>query len=364
MSQSLLSSLETALSDGRAALSGSVNKVTKAVPHLLEATDIVGRSFSGSWIGYHSRFYFGEFEKYPWDQSFDSEWGRLHGIPEGWKERQPEEVQEAILRLSKQKISWTLLQETTERVTERYREIKELVELLESESVSRQASVLAERIKKIKFHGSGNAFLRDRAPNSVMTRDSFALNQGLMTPAHIAYRAQALNAQQAAAAWSDLVRWVELFIKEISSTGAQASPSRVIETLPSSSYVSGKIVNDLKSIASSSKLNCEKLLNLISELNAAYSGGNAYSAHAMIRAIIDHIPPVFGFTKFSEVHNNWTWGRTDKNYMSKLSDFRATADDVLHRQISNNADLIEMEDLPPRTWLNRLLQECVQQLNP
>ncbi|MGW8722859.1 hypothetical protein ACWGNR_26625 [Streptomyces althioticus] len=362
MSQSLLSSLETALSDGRAALSGSVDKVSKASPHLLEAADRVGRSFSGSWIGYHSRFYYADFEEYSWEQSFDSEWGSLHEIPEGWKERQPEEVQEAILRLSGQKISWALLRETTERITERYREIKEIVELLESETVSHKTSTLAEHIKRIKIHGSGSAYLRERAPNSVMTRDSFALNQGVMTPAHIAYQAQVLNAQQAASAWSDLIRWTELFIKEFSVTGAEGTPSSIIDALPSNSYVSSKIVDDLKGLAPSSKLNCEKLLKLIGELNAAYSSGHAYSALAMVRAIIDHIPPIFDFTKFSEVHSNWPWGRTDKNYISKLSDFRATADDVLHRQISNNADLIEMEDLPPRTWLNRLLQECIQQL--
>lgn len=362
MSQSLLSSLDTALSDGRAALAGSVEKISKAAPHLLEASDVVGRSFSGSWIGYHSRFYFGEFEQFTWDKAFNSEWGCLHGIAEEWRERQPEEVQDAILRLSRQKISWNLLKETTERITERYREIKELVELLESETTSEIAAGLATRIKTAKLHGAGNAFLREHAPNSVMTRDSLALSQGVMTPAHIAYKAQILNAQQAASGWTQVCRWTETFIKELNRAG-EVQTSTVDKTL-GNSYVSSIIFNDLKVLVGSSKLNCEKLISLIDELNAAYANERPYSALALVRAIIDHIPPVFGFTKFSEVQNNWTWGRTDKSYMSKLSDFRATADDVLHRQISPSVDLIGMEDLPPRTWLNRLLQECVQQLKP
>ncbi|MFC4328697.1 hypothetical protein ACFPC0_12790 [Streptomyces andamanensis] len=160
------------------------------------------------------------------------------------------------------------------------------------------------------------------------------------------------------------MRWAYLFVKEFSATGAEEATFSGADTLPNNSYISDKIVADLQSIADSSKLNCEKLLKLIGELNAAYSGGRVYSALAIVRAIIDHIPPIFGFIKFSEVHSNWAWGRTDKNYMLKLSDFRSTADDVLHRQISSNVDLIEIEDLPPRTWLNRLLQECVQQLKP
>lgn len=34
------------------------------------------------------------------------------------------------------------------------------------------------------------------------------------------------------------------------------------------------------------------------------------------------------------------------------------ADDVMHRQISTKADLISLDDAPPRAWANRLLQEC------
>ena len=44
--------------------------------------------------------------------------------------------------------------------------------------------------------------------------------------------------------------------------------------------------------------------------------------------------------------------------MRKLLDFKLQADDVLHRQISSKADLLSQDDMPPRTWVNRLLQEC------
>jgi len=51
--------------------------------------------------------------------------------------------------------------------------------------------------------------------------------------------------------------------------------------------------------------------------------------------------------------------RTDRSYMRKLLDFKLQADDVvLHRQISGKADLLSLDDVPPRAWANRLLQEC------
>lgn len=67
-------------------------------------------------------------------------------------------------------------------------------------------------------------------------------------------------------------------------------------------------------------------------------------------------------------HRAW-WGNDDYKsqsqawraggwHMRKLLDFKLQVDDVLHRQISSRADLLSVDDVPPRTWVNRLLQVC------
>jgi hypothetical protein len=101
-----------------------------------------------------------------------------------------------------------------------------------------------------------------------------------------------------------------------------------------------------------------KLLRLIEELNDNYLRSNGYAAHALLRAILDHVPPLLGCAAFATAVNNYRWSRTDKSYMRKLLDFKLQADDVLHRQISSKADLLSLDDMPPRAWVNRLLQEC------
>jgi hypothetical protein len=80
--------------------------------------------------------------------------------------------------------------------------------------------------------------------------------------------------------------------------------------------------------------------------------------HAVLRAILDHIPPVLGCTTFMAAASNYPWSRTDKAYMKRLLDFRLQADDAMHRQISAQTDLLSLGDIPPRAWINRLLQEC------
>jgi hypothetical protein len=46
--------------------------------------------------------------------------------------------------------------------------------------------------------------------------------------------------------------------------------------------------------------------------------------------------------------------------MRKLHDFKLQADDVIHRPISPTPDLLSLDDMPPRAWVNRLLQERAQ----
>lgn len=127
-------------------------------------------------------------------------------------------------------------------------------------------------------------------------------------------------------------------------------------------YVATSVSRSIEDKAAHSSWNCAKLLQLIKELNDNSTRRNTYSAHALLRAILDHIPPILDWPNFEAVANNHQWSRTDKGYMRKLLDFRLQGDDVLHRQISQKPDLLGMDDMPPRAWVNRLLQECADRL--
>ena len=54
-----------------------------------------------------------------------------------------------------------------------------------------------------------------------------------------------------------------------------------------------------------------KLLRLITEVNASYQRGSAYAVHALLRAILDHVPPLLGCGSFAAVVNNYRWSQTD-----------------------------------------------------
>jgi len=138
--------------------------------------------------------------------------------------------------------------------------------------------------------------------------------------------------------------------------GTRARPQRAPAL--TGSYVDAQVIAAITAQQGADQFDRSKLLRLIGELNDNYARGNGYAVHALLRAILDHLPPLLGCASFAAVVNNHGWSRTDQGYMRKLLDFKLQADDVLHRQISNKADLLSLEDAPPRAWVNRLLQEC------
>src|SRR5258708_20655337 len=63
---------------------------------LRDAARTLGESSSGSWVGWHSRMYYGNYETPTVGDSWDSEWGGINRFSPAWQERSLGEVQQAI----------------------------------------------------------------------------------------------------------------------------------------------------------------------------------------------------------------------------------------------------------------------------
>jgi hypothetical protein len=127
-------------------------------------------------------------------------------------------------------------------------------------------------------------------------------------------------------------------------------------------YVDARVVKAIRACEGRGQFDVTKLLALVNELNDNYASMHTYASHALLRAVLDHVPPAFGYANFREVANNYPWKPTDKRYMKKLAEFRDQADDALHRQISAKADLLSFEDMPSSVCVDRLLHECAERL--
>jgi hypothetical protein len=173
------------------------------------------------------------------------------------------------------------------------------------------------------------------------------------------------DATAEAKAWLDAgwrVESVNQAAGEVVFTRAADRPTRSAGRAAASrpGYIDPQVSASLAARAETIGLDPGKLTRLVAELNDNHSRGNAYAAHALLRAILDHIPPLLGYADFKAAANNHSWSRTDRGYARRLLDFKLQADDVLHRQISKRTDQLGIDDMPPKVWVNRLLQECAE----
>ncbi|WP_330294056.1 hypothetical protein [Streptomyces sp. NBC_00576] len=153
---------------------------------------------------------------------------------------------------------------------------------------------------------------------------------------------------------ANAAQYAPVFVEEETMT---AEPSR-------GPYVDVDLMAELETAAATTRWKVHKLIALCEGLNDAYIAGNPYACAAMLRAILDHIPPVFEHTDFKHVaaQHVFSMKRNDKTHAQRLAAFKDIADDVMHRAIGHTVPRIRMDDLPEPIRLNAVLNEVLVML--
>ncbi|MFC1408172.1 hypothetical protein ACEZCY_02625 [Streptacidiphilus sp. N1-12] len=124
-------------------------------------------------------------------------------------------------------------------------------------------------------------------------------------------------------------------------------------------YIDADLITELEKVGAASNWDLKKLLAILRELNSNIADRHPFAAAALIRAVMDHIPPAFGQKGFAGMASSYKWSETDGKHAKALAGHRIVGDDVMHRQVSREKDLITMDDLPGRTGPNAILRELL-----
>lgn len=109
------------------------------------------------------------------------------------------------------------------------------------------------------------------------------------------------------------------------------------------------------------KWDMARLVRLCEELNVAHENGCLMSIAMLVRAILDHVPPIFGFKTFTEVVNNYSGGKSFRGSMQHLDRaLRNVADSHLHQQIRQRESLPSPNQVDFRAGLDVLLSEVIR----
>lgn len=126
-------------------------------------------------------------------------------------------------------------------------------------------------------------------------------------------------------------------------------------------YVSAIRIDELKAIASKEH-DFARLIALCDHINRCHRAEAFLGIGVLVRALLDHVPPIFSFETFSEVANNYSGGaRSFKDSIQHLENTsRKVADAILHTKIRNKESLPTAIQTDFRAALDVLLQEIVR----
>lgn len=111
------------------------------------------------------------------------------------------------------------------------------------------------------------------------------------------------------------------------------------------------------------KYDLTRLIKLCDELNIAAANDCNLSIAMLTRTIINHVPPIFNYNKFSEVANNYNGGKSFKDLMQRLeNNSRKIADIHLHKKIDANEVLPNNTQINFASELDVLLSEIIKVL--
>jgi hypothetical protein len=198
----------------------TVSKLREQADCMLAAARKVGESWSGSCMGYHTALYFGNFEK-PGNNRFNVEWGCSHGTPQGWHERQPDDVKQQIEELAQFQID--PLQDRGKQVARSAGDLRDDLTLelspLDSLTGFTKEKELLRQIEKLDWGNTQeNKYIADvvnACPRA--TRDFAAINEGRRIPFHTFYEAIAIQTALHADASEEFWRQSKRLLKRLQS---------------------------------------------------------------------------------------------------------------------------------------------------
>lgn len=153
----------------------------------------------------------------------------------------------------------------------------------------------------------------------------------------------------------------ELYVVIDALTEATHDPNYAANVASNAAFLNTELLIQLKAIQRA-RLDLSKLVKMCEELNDGYARGNYISSVLLLRAIINHVPPVFGATAFSEVVAQA--GRSVKAILTRLNEeCRPIADLHAHVLMRPTEHLPTKNQLEPyKAGFEVLIQEVLVSL--
>jgi len=177
-----------------AAEAGAAENISSPLNSLADAANEVKRSFSGSWLGYHSRVYYEGLTPIPAGANFSQEWGLQDmsltslGSRGNWEEYRFDEVSNHIRKIAG-KPNLTEAKGAAKKAEKIFDKAKsEIISVLETEIANRPDAFLSKLrsdMENLQPLSKMDVAEHWSPKGQIMTRDMVAMGQGSQVPPHI-----------------------------------------------------------------------------------------------------------------------------------------------------------------------------------
>jgi len=322
-----------------------IDKSNESAKKMISVCNLIDASWSGSDLVGHSDFFYGNFDAPPHNRRFSVEWGLINGVPEGWSEKSNEEVLQKIE--SGASISPEKLDKNADFIANEFENLRKQTIILFS-GVSKEA---ATEIEKFNLRTKIDIF-NQYWKRQIMTRDSGAIYAGRKIPTHKYYKATASFFASVVEQLNEFLYLIDKVVAQNKGTGQKVRNEDVGRT----AYVDKNTLLRLNKIESGN-FDLSRLIALCNELDDNYSLENYHSCAMLLRAIFDHIPPIFDKKNFDDVCAQHG-GKSFKDIIRPLNETaKKIGDDYLHTQISKKVLAVTKTQVSFQANLDTLLNE-------
>jgi hypothetical protein len=129
-----------------------------------------------------------------------------------------------------------------------------------------------------------------------------------------------------------------------------AKPSPTIESGQSKQgYIDPGRLAEIEALQSAKWDFC-RLAQLCRELNAAYGDGHYITTAALVRIIMDHVPPLFGFNDFDQIAANYGGPKAHRSFKKSMTHLQQSMRNISDAQI--HSPLRPTDALPNATQVD------------
>lgn len=157
------------------------------------------------------------------------------------------------------------------------------------------------------------------------------------------------------------VEILESYVEEINDFGWSVLPDRAADVMERANapYISQERIDALKAL-NDANFDFLRLIKICEEINSAYINSNFITVGALARVLIDHIPPVFGYSTFKEVASNYPARSNKEIFLHLEQGTRKIADSLIHQTIRKKEILPTVQQVSFIAHIDVLLGEIIR----